>query len=242
LRDQYAGDVSDFLKFALLRALADTDRRLGVAWYYVPGDDGRPDGRHLEWRRDDAWKALDPVVHAALSTLSDRSVAALERASLWPGGTLFHRKPVPRDASRHEWAVKIGVSLAQADLVFLDPDNGIGDRKEKHAKFSEIAALRDSNRSLIAILFPGRSKPHHELIKHLHERIRERCGSERVLTVRTNVSVPRTPSSPYLVQRPRWFTVIDPDDTIVARARSFADALHAIIPAAAARVDEAIFA
>ena len=43
MRDQYAGDVSDVLKFALLRALARQDRTLGVAWYYAPGDDGRPD-------------------------------------------------------------------------------------------------------------------------------------------------------------------------------------------------------
>jgi hypothetical protein len=39
------------------------------------------------------------------------------------------------------------------------------------------------------------------------------------------------------VHRPRWFTAIDPDDAIVARARSFADALHAT-----ARVDELVFA
>ncbi|WP_155268936.1 hypothetical protein [Brucella intermedia] len=46
MRDQYAGEVSDVLKFALLRALARQDRTLGVVWYYAPGDDGR----HLEWR------------------------------------------------------------------------------------------------------------------------------------------------------------------------------------------------
>jgi hypothetical protein len=32
VRDQYAGDVSDVLKFAFLRALAGNDRTLGVAW------------------------------------------------------------------------------------------------------------------------------------------------------------------------------------------------------------------
>lgn len=35
MRDQYAGDVSDFLKFAFLRALAGEDRILGIAWYYA---------------------------------------------------------------------------------------------------------------------------------------------------------------------------------------------------------------
>ncbi len=48
MRDQYAGDVSDVLNFAFLRALAGQDRTLGVAWYFAPGDDRRADERHLE--------------------------------------------------------------------------------------------------------------------------------------------------------------------------------------------------
>ena len=69
MRDQYAGDVSDVLKFAFLRALAGTDRTLGIAWYYAPGDDGRADGRHLEWQDEPAWQRLDPQLHAGLSML-----------------------------------------------------------------------------------------------------------------------------------------------------------------------------
>jgi hypothetical protein len=56
MRDQYVGDISDFLKFAFLRVLADTDRKLGIAWYYTPGNDGRADGRHLEWRDEPHWQ------------------------------------------------------------------------------------------------------------------------------------------------------------------------------------------
>jgi hypothetical protein len=41
MRDQYVGDISDMLKFGLLRALAANDRKLDIAWYYAPGHDGR---------------------------------------------------------------------------------------------------------------------------------------------------------------------------------------------------------
>ena len=95
VRDQYTGDVSEVLKFAFLRALAGADRTLGVAWYYAPGDDGRADGRHLEWRDEPAWRLLDAQLHAGLSTLPERSIAALERAMIWPSGALFHRDPMP---------------------------------------------------------------------------------------------------------------------------------------------------
>ena len=57
MRDQCAGDVSGVLKFAFLRALPGTNRTLGIAWYYyVPGDDVRSDGRHLEWQNEAAWQ------------------------------------------------------------------------------------------------------------------------------------------------------------------------------------------
>jgi hypothetical protein len=54
VRDQYAGDVRDALKFSFLRALAGGDRTPGIAWYYAPRDDGRADGQHLEWRSEPA--------------------------------------------------------------------------------------------------------------------------------------------------------------------------------------------
>jgi hypothetical protein len=95
MRDQYAGDVSDVLKFAFLRALAGGDGTLGIAWYYDKGHACRADGRHLEWRSEPAWRRLDPHLHAGLSALPARSIAALEHAPIWPKGTLFHREPMP---------------------------------------------------------------------------------------------------------------------------------------------------
>src|SRR5258708_37056176 len=106
MRDQYAGDVSDVLKFAFLRALARADRTLGIAWYYAPGDDGRADGRHLEWRNEPAWQRLDAQLHAGLSMLPERSIAALERTAIWPKGVLFHREPLPSRPQRNAWGMR----------------------------------------------------------------------------------------------------------------------------------------
>ncbi|MCZ7657213.1 MAG: hypothetical protein M5U07_04865 [Xanthobacteraceae bacterium] len=79
MRDQYAGDVSDFLKFAFLRALVGKHRTLGIAWYYAPGDDGRLDGRHLEWRDETAWRALDEELHTGLAALRPCGLAGTQR-------------------------------------------------------------------------------------------------------------------------------------------------------------------
>ena len=118
MRDQYAGDVSDVLKFAFLRALAGNDRTLGVAWYYAPGDDGRADGRHLEWRDEPAWRLLDAQLHAGLSTLPERSIAALERAMIWPSGALFHRDPMPPRVERGAIPVTPDCKRGGASIFF----------------------------------------------------------------------------------------------------------------------------
>ena len=190
MRDQYAGDVSDVLKFAFLRALAGADRKLGIAWYYAPGDDGGPDGRHLEWRKEPAWRLLDKQLHAGLATLPERSIAALEQAAIWPTGALFHREPMPARGERNAWGTRKRSALDGADIVFLDPDNGIGAETQKHATFSEIRLLRKPGRAIVFINFPGRMK-HDVQLRQLHERLAGETGAKNIVTLRTNVSVPR---------------------------------------------------
>jgi hypothetical protein len=236
MRDQYAGDVSDVLKFAFLRALAGTDRTLGVAWYYAPGDDGRADGQHLEWRQEPAWQRLDPQLHAGLSMLAERSIIALEKAAIWPAGTVFHSEPMPSLSMRSAWSVQKREALAAADIIFVDPDNGLGAETDKHATLSEIQLLRKPGRAIIFITFPGRNMPHDAIVQLLHTQLRTEVGAEAVVTLRTNVAVPRAKGSRFYVQRQRWLTVVDPDAQLIARTRVFADALISI-PRVRARLD-----
>jgi hypothetical protein len=236
MRDQYAGDLSDILKFSLLRALAGTDRTLGIAWYYVPGDDGRADGRHLEWRLEPAWQLVDAKLHAGLSTLPERSIAAMERADIWPPGTMFFREPVARGQFRDAWGERMREALASPDVVFLDPDNGLGGKTPKHATPEEIRILRKQGRAVVFISFPGRNMPHDDLLRRLHERLSIDGGATSVVTLRTSVSLPRGDGSPFLVQRQRWFTVVDADHELIERVRRFASTLEGI-PRVGARID-----
>ncbi|MGH7120830.1 MAG: hypothetical protein ACREFP_17900 [Acetobacteraceae bacterium] len=236
MRDQYAGDVSDVLKFAFLRALAGADRTLGIAWYYAPGDDGGPDGRHLEWRDETAWRLLDEELHAGLVALPERSIAALEQATIWPSGALFHREPMPPRVERSAWGTRKRNALDGANIVFLDPDNGVGRETEKHATFSEIRLLRKPERAIVFITFPGRSMTHDALLRQLHERLMVEADAGNIITLRTNVSVPRTAGSRSYVQRQRWFTVVDPDTELTVKTQAFAMAL-ASMPRVRARLD-----
>ena len=231
MRDQYAGDVSDVVKFGLLRALAGDDRKLGIAWYYVPGHDGRRDGRHREWRGDPSWKQLDAELYKGLDNLPEPpSIAALERADIWPKGTLFHGlgqgEEMPPWRQRTQWADAMRAKLESTNLVFLDPDNGVGKRSKKHATMAEIQSLLQPRRAVVFISFPGFSVCHQVLARRRRDEIFAGTKARHVVTLRTNVSVPRAPGLRQVVQRPRWFTVIDPDALLVSRIEAFAEALR----------------
>ena len=60
MQDRYAGDVGDYVKFALLRHFA-TDHRLGVAWYLYP-DEGQQQRRqtHLLFDRREKMASSRP--------------------------------------------------------------------------------------------------------------------------------------------------------------------------------------
>ena len=115
--------------------------------------------------------------------------------------------------------------------MFLDPDNGVGEGGEKHATFSEIRHLRSSNLPVAFITFPKRVK-HDIQLQQLHQRLTAETDAKSIMTLRTSVSV-RVGGS--YVPRARWFTVVDPDAELKARAQAFATALEAV-PRVRARV------
>ncbi len=128
MQDRYAGDVGDYGKFALLRAMEAQGIRLGINWYrtetaaYEIHDDGK-------YRIPKEFSECDPQLSAALDAVFDtaesRSVQKLEAAGLLKCSSFVH-DPVPRETqTRSDWHQKALTYLADCDLVFLDPDNGL---------------------------------------------------------------------------------------------------------------------
>ncbi len=222
MRDQYAGDVSDLLKLALLRALAADDKTVGVGWYYNPAHDGRPDGRHREYCDEPKWKSLDSAVWKALRELPERSVDALERLSIWPPKTRFYRVPVPSVGTRRSWAMDMKSALDESSVIFLDPDNGVGEITKRHATTDEIAIMRRSARAVVLIKFPAREN-HGLQLEAYHEWLRDQTLTSFVVTARTCVWLQQEK-----IPRFRWFTIIDADDAVTQRARQFIHTLNGI--------------
>jgi hypothetical protein len=138
MQDKYAGDVGDFGKFILLKAVLKNGPplcRLGVNWYNVNGQNERNnDGRHTHYltatgTKADAFRSCDPALYDTLRNVvlrGKRSIATLERAGVLPRSTLYYNRTTPTGCgNRKLWFQSSLESLAGADALFLDPDNGL---------------------------------------------------------------------------------------------------------------------
>jgi hypothetical protein len=239
MRDQYAGDITDFLKFAFLRAIVPTGSVLGVAWYYLPDHDGRNDGRHVEYKHEPNWGKLDDNLHQELCRLKERSVEALQNLAIWNWKAVFHKEPVAIKSGRTAWAESMQRRLADCDVVFADPDNGIsreGVVTLKSATLQEINDLsKERQRSVILIRFPSRVCGHLEQLAQHHESL----ASHHPLTVRTCVQVRNRVAKGF--PRIRWFTLLNGSEAMKDLARDFVNQLKSIAGAKASFSEDSLW-
>jgi len=123
-------------------------------------------------------------------------------------------------------------ALADANIVFADPDNGVSRPSvvsRKSATVEETLSLAARGRPVLLIRFPHRLYSHDEQLTHYHATFAE----QRPVTVRTCVRVPNANGS--TSPRIRWFTSLNPTPAIIAGIQDFACAVRNL-PGAAAEV------
>ena len=196
MQDRYAGDIGDFAKYGLLRALSRKDEHgpalsLGVLWYRVTrekkrNNDGgivgyltRPDER-LRRCDEDLFESLRGLVRAGR-----RSVAEVQRLRILPAGTEFYECAVPAALNeRHAW-LEAGLQRVEGtDVVFADPDNGLrlphpgAARSPKHAYYDELKRCWERGQTLVIYQHATRHKGgFNKLIAARREELREHFGS-----------------------------------------------------------------
>src|ERR1035437_8391672 len=138
MQNRYVGDVGDFGKYALLNALASSGLRLGILWYLNEFEESNSDGkfisfdhlRSLDWR---LWEKL------RLIRTVKRQLSQIQSAGIVQADTAFFDKALPRrkrpcytpdertseQKLRAKWFEHAVKAMSAAQLVFLDPDNGI---------------------------------------------------------------------------------------------------------------------
>ena len=165
MQNRYAGDIGDYVKLGLLRALS-VGRRLGVAWYLHPDEAHNTDGRHIGYlAQPERWRHYDPDLFDALRDVvqAARSVDAIEKAGLLDA--TFHREPTlvapggQHMAHRLTWFERLQTTMQDCDLIFADPDNGLVDnaperlRDRKHAKQMSLREALTLSAGRISVIY-----------------------------------------------------------------------------------------
>ena len=81
MQDRYTGDIGDFSKLGILRALEKAGMSVGLNWYLTPDENHNSDGRHVQYLNQDRFKACDEALWLELRGLvyhGQRKVCFLE--------------------------------------------------------------------------------------------------------------------------------------------------------------------
>ena len=137
MQDKFVGDIGDYAKYALLRAVVG-ERQLGLAWYLHP--DRGVGGDHIEYLQNPhVWRPVDCDLFDSLQAIiaewrdgHPRAVVQIEDLNLLPRA-IFARERLTyppgvaptRDQWRRDWFGRVMNNRADCNMVFVDPDNGL---------------------------------------------------------------------------------------------------------------------
>ena len=149
MQNQYVGDIGDFGKYGLLRYLTgmrddapEDALRLGVAWYLFP-DGGNNDGKFTDYLRnpkprDSKLRDCDPELYDKLHKIviqeEDRRVVRVQEKGILPENTAYYERclsyepgesPSSKKLRRETWLKGALEATVKANVVFVDPDNGM---------------------------------------------------------------------------------------------------------------------
>lgn len=167
MQNRYVGDVGDFGKYGLLRALCQPikdDRAklsLGVIWYLVDGEEENNDGKHIKYLKDTSFGDCDQKLFDTLSQLvhnGQRDVKNIQNNGILPRGTVYYDKILKSDRGyRENWVKEAFEETAGCDVIFVDPDNGLEvpsvkphyKHGPKYVFFDELLGYLDRDQSLV---------------------------------------------------------------------------------------------
>jgi hypothetical protein len=150
MKDQYIGDIGDYGKYGLLRFLSGRGISIGVNWYLTPPD-GRTDGSHTEYLRDERMRVYDDKLFddmAKIALREDKQIQMIEQSGILNGFRFYSERmdfySLPRserNAARSAWHHNALKQLKDTELILADPDNGLSSTKKASAKDAQKFVL-----------------------------------------------------------------------------------------------------
>lgn len=213
----YVGDIGDYGKYGLLRAIMPSISRLGIIWYLTPNESHLKDGRHVSYLSSLKYIDCDRELFLILKDIissGKRNISQIEQSSILSPETayfsdyLFYdgiRANTPtgrlnRALKRGQWLDKALEAVSGCDAVFLDPDNGLetpsvsihSARAPKYVYYDEIKKFLSLTNTLIIYHHLSRNGDHTTQIKQKQRVLAELAGeSYDIISLRFQPYSPR---------------------------------------------------
>lgn len=180
MRDQYVGDIGDYVKLGLLRSLKAN--HLGVIWYKTGGKENSSDGKFTEYLHDLQNKEYDEDLFNRLKQIVCKDgKRRIERLEKILKGASFYKEEV-QTGERGIWFEKACKKMKGCDLVFVDPDNGLHDEvSEKHITLAEVKKLAKKH-SLLIYHHLSRNQNHRTQIESWLKKLKKEIGGSYEIT------------------------------------------------------------
>lgn len=193
MQNRYTGDIGDFGKFGLLRALAASCLTIGVNWYLTPDEHHNSDGWHVKYLNHERYRSCDESLWYELKRIVDsgkRDTLALQDEHIL-NATFFStpldftgKTKMERKQFRENWHMQALKKLAGVDLVFIDPDNGLvvpssvgGVKENKFVKPDELADYYEQGSSVI--YYQHKARRPDSFYTEQHNQLIESAGFEK---------------------------------------------------------------
>lgn len=129
MKNQYVGDINDYVKYSIIRHLVDaTHQQLAtVCWLLTDDDQGTDGSLRAYLSSPDRYRAFDPEVFDALASVSPgiHGVTSIEEAGLIAGADYFSKVLSDSPEARRDYFDELWLLVRSGSLIFFDPDNGL---------------------------------------------------------------------------------------------------------------------
>ncbi len=196
MKNQYFGDVNDYRKYGVLRALTGSGRLSATVCWMLTSDDGSTDGRFVAYKDEpEEWRKFDPKLFELLSkalAARERYVNVVESSDLFPRFQFFSRVLSDNAREREAYFEDFFREARGSDLMFFDPDNGFevksrrfgGKNSSKYLYWREVERAAKEGSSILCYQhFTRESRD--AFVGRIGAELRERTDVDAVIAFQT---------------------------------------------------------
>lgn len=210
MQNRYVGDIGDYGKYGLLRALIPESYRLGVVWYLVQDENHLSDGRYIDYLAKLKFIDCDKELFSALKKIvvsGNRTISNIEKANILPSRTVYYNRYLSYDGinancsagrdkrlfRRKHWLDGALEAVKYCDAIFLDPDNGLETpsvnkhlcKAIKYVYYDEVQKFLSATGTLIIYHHLGRQGDHKTQIIERTNMLKQLTGhSYKIISLR----------------------------------------------------------